>query len=185
MTRLFYASGDISLARRTLLLYIQVVGKAWQANGEILSDDTDVNDRWVETLVSGARMLCKTATSLPGTEGIDEARDAWTCIEKARTRLDQDNKELVASLDLAEGVWNSVMALKGAHVLFKKTSFRPLTRPRITIHRARPSHTPKAPSRCSRSLPSFHLSASDPISVFSHRLIIYTPWPYVRSGASH
>lgn len=113
MSRLLYASGDTSLARRTLLLYVQVVGKAWQANSEVLSEDTDENQRWVETLVSGARMLCKSAVSLPGTEGIDEARDASTCIEKARTRLDKNNARLCASTVLAEGIWNSVMVLKG------------------------------------------------------------------------
>jgi len=57
-------------------------------------------------------MLCKTASSLPGREGVDEAREARICLDKARTRLDED-KRLMASVDLAEGVWNSVMALKG------------------------------------------------------------------------
>ena len=91
---------------------MQVVGKAWQASGETPNQDTDSNQRWVETLVSGSRMLCKTASSLPGREGVDEVREARICLDKARMRLDDDNR-LKASVDLAEGVWNSVVALKG------------------------------------------------------------------------
>jgi len=68
-----YVSGDVELAKRTLKLYTQVVGKAWQtANAESsqtpedgssqdetpkLNVDTDTN--WVETLVQGSRMLCR------------------------------------------------------------------------------------------------------------------------------
>lgn len=92
---------------------MQVVGKAWQASGGTSNQDTDSNQRWVETLVSGSRMLCKTASSLPGREGIDEVREARICLDKVRTRLDEEDKRLRASVDLAEGVWNSVMALKG------------------------------------------------------------------------
>ncbi|KAF9467554.1 hypothetical protein BDZ94DRAFT_1155674 [Collybia nuda] len=111
MTRLLYASGDTPLAKRTLRLYIQVVGKAWQASGETLTDDTDENDSWVETLISGSRMLCKSASVTPGLEGIKDAREAGVCIEKARTRLDKNNTHLVARVNLAEGIWHSAMAL--------------------------------------------------------------------------
>ncbi|KAF9478780.1 TPR-like protein [Pholiota conissans] len=45
------------LAKRTLKLYIQVVGKAWEASNEGVGEDMDTDSRWVETLVFGARML--------------------------------------------------------------------------------------------------------------------------------
>lgn len=50
---------------------------------------------------------------MPGLEGVEDAREAGNCIERARARLDREEKQLMASLDLAEGVWNTVMALKG------------------------------------------------------------------------
>jgi hypothetical protein len=78
----------------------------------------DTNQCWVETLVSGARMLCKSASSNSGPEGIKDVREAGTCIKKARTRLDvgandDEGRRLRASVDLAEGIWCSVLALKG------------------------------------------------------------------------
>lgn len=116
MTRLLHASGDTPLAKRTLRLYVQVAGKAWQTNNEMEGENTDTDQRWVETLVAGARMLCRSASS--GVEGIEDVREAGTYIEKARTRLDpgaNDDKgrRLRASVDLAEGIWSSVLALKG------------------------------------------------------------------------
>ncbi|KAF8229254.1 hypothetical protein L208DRAFT_1439479 [Tricholoma matsutake] len=117
MTRLLHASGDTALAKRTLRLYIQVVGKAWQANSEMEGEMTDTNQSWVETLVAGARMLCRSASSNPGLEGIEDVREAGTCLEKARKRLnadasDDEGRRLRASVDLAEGIWVSVLALK-------------------------------------------------------------------------
>ncbi|RDB21856.1 hypothetical protein Hypma_010861 [Hypsizygus marmoreus] len=120
MTHLLHASGDTSLARRTLLLYAQVVSKAYQTNGDTLGDDTDSHIHWVETLIAGARMLCRFA--MEG-DDLEEAREAGTCIEKAKERLvgaeselDRDGKRaqerLRASVDLAEGVWECVMASK-------------------------------------------------------------------------
>ena len=133
MTRLFYVSGDSNLAIRTLRLYVQVVGKAWEtANAGTAEEreetstssvesvhgaDTDRN--WVHTLVQGARMLCRTAYSKSGTalgtsgNGLDEAKEAGVLIEKAKTRLDKNDAELVARVYLAEGIWHSAMAHKG------------------------------------------------------------------------
>ena len=133
MSRLFYASGDSNLAIRTLRLYVQVVGKAWETvNAEAVQKqentstnsvesvrgiDTDRN--WVQTLVQGARMLCRVACSKSGTvlgttgNGLDEAKEAGVLIEKAKTRLDKNDAELMASVYLAEGIWHSVMAYKG------------------------------------------------------------------------
>ncbi|KAF9788396.1 hypothetical protein BJ322DRAFT_1182415 [Thelephora terrestris] len=132
MSRLFYVSGDSNLAIRTLRLYVQVVGKAWEtakaevdqrpedrstSSAEIIPGaDTDRN--WVQTLVQGARMFCRVACSKSGTalgtvgNGLDEAREAGALIEKAKTRLDANNPELAASVYLAEGIWHSVMAHK-------------------------------------------------------------------------
>ncbi|KAK7039453.1 hypothetical protein R3P38DRAFT_2899579 [Favolaschia claudopus] len=110
MTRLLHVSGDTALAKRTLKLYVQIVSKAWQASDCTISDDTDSNRDWVETLVAGSRMLCKSASI--SQDGIEDAREAGRLIDLARTRLDTNHFDLVAAVDLAEGVWNSVMALK-------------------------------------------------------------------------
>ncbi|PBK98454.1 hypothetical protein ARMGADRAFT_960093 [Armillaria gallica] len=112
MMRLLHVSGDINLAKRTLRLYVQVVGKAWQASDAGVGADTDTDQNWVETLVYGIRMLCKFASMANGIEGIEDVREAETLVEKAKTRLDKNNQALVASLLLAEGVCQSVMALK-------------------------------------------------------------------------
>jgi len=133
MSRLFYVSGDSNLAIRTLRLYVQVVGKAWEtANAEATQKQedtstssmesvhrTDTDRNWVQALVQGARMLCRIACSKSGTalgstgNGLDEAKEAGVLIEKAKTRLDENDAELVASVYIAEGIWHSVMAYKG------------------------------------------------------------------------
>ncbi|KAJ7688974.1 hypothetical protein B0H17DRAFT_1067381 [Mycena rosella] len=110
MTRLLHVSGDTPLAKRTLKLYVQIVGKAWQASCPVLTDDTDSNQHWVETLVAGSRMLCKSASL--AADGIEDVREAGKLLEMARTRLDAFDPVQSASVELAEGVWNSVMALK-------------------------------------------------------------------------
>ncbi|KAF7305491.1 hypothetical protein HMN09_00801900 [Mycena chlorophos] len=112
MTRLLYVSGDLPLAKKTLKLYVQIVSKAWEANNSIADDDTDTDRHWVDTLVAGSRMLCKAASLVPDTEGIEDAREAGRLIVQAKTRLDPADVELVASVDLAEGVWNTLMVLK-------------------------------------------------------------------------
>lgn len=119
MTRLFHLGGDTPLAIRTLKLYVQIVGKAYQASKEGLPEDIDSDDRWVETLVFGIRMICRYAAALDDSESIDDVRYAGTLIEKARARLSGDNKVMAAGVDLAEGVWHSVMALKGAQYPFR------------------------------------------------------------------
>ncbi|KAF5376499.1 hypothetical protein D9615_008660 [Tricholomella constricta] len=161
MTRLLHASGDTALARRTLLLYVQVVGKAYEASridagsnnsstrdlndGQVDEDedadwDSDSDRAWVETLVAGARMLCRFSAAQPGLEGLREAREAGMCIEKARERLrtdGEDGAKLGARVDLAEGVWNVIMTLKeqdphsrparlaSAHALFERACAPP------------------------------------------------------------
>ncbi|KAJ6558200.1 hypothetical protein B0H19DRAFT_1028834 [Mycena capillaripes] len=110
LTRLLHVSGDTPLAKRTLKLYVQIVSKAWEASGANVSEDTDSNRSWVETLVAGSRMLCKSASI--ASEGIEDVRQAGKLVAMARTRLDVDQPDLDAAVDLAEGVWNSVMAFK-------------------------------------------------------------------------
>lgn len=136
MSRLFYVSGDVSLAKRTLRLYIQVVSKAHEAGGK--GADIDTDKRWVETLVQGVRMVCRGAstsmfsvTSASATTNssgactgmeLRELKEAGEWLIKARTRLDGNDKELVASVDLAEGIWEVVSGIKGLFFLLRKSS---------------------------------------------------------------
>ncbi|KAJ8585710.1 hypothetical protein M405DRAFT_883707, partial [Rhizopogon salebrosus TDB-379] len=105
MTRLLSVSGDTELAKRTLRLYTHVVSKAREAQ----VDDFDTDRHWVETLIDGARMLCRLAISRQ--DGIDDAKEAGEMIEKSKTRLDEDDKEMVARVALAEGVWYTTLAI--------------------------------------------------------------------------
>ncbi|KXN92633.1 Putative cargo-transport protein ypp1 [Leucoagaricus sp. SymC.cos] len=112
MTRLFHLAGDTPLAIRTLKLYVQTVGKAYQASKEGVNEDVDSDDHWVQTLVFGIRMLCRHTAASDDPESIEDARYAGTLIAEARSRLSEEKRLLIASVHLAEGVWNSVMALK-------------------------------------------------------------------------
>lgn len=125
LTRLLYVSGDIPLARRTLRLYVQIVSKAHQASTasgiteKELEHEADTDQSWVQTCVFGARMLCRivSSTSASVSTGrakviMDDLREAETLIEKAKTRLNVSCRELSASVDLAEGIWLTVMAIK-------------------------------------------------------------------------
>ena len=128
MTRLLYVSGDASLARRTLRLYVQVVGKAFQAGSAGANADADTDRNWVETLVFGVRMFCKIASttlssSVHTREVLQDLREAESLIAKAKGRLDRDNKALAGSVELAEGIWNTVMALKGKHQCCVRCTF--------------------------------------------------------------
>lgn len=85
---------------------------------------------WVETLVQGARMLCR----VPG--GVDEAREAGELIQRASESLDGQDKVTVAALKRAKGVWHACIALRGAFYrdyclaqLKKAIEQEPLTRP--------------------------------------------------------
>lgn len=111
MTRMLYVSGDTELAKRTLRLYVEVVGKAYRVGCD--SSETDTDRCWVETLVQGSRMLCRFAMTAQGLDGLKDGREAGELIEKAKTQLSLEDKSLVASVDLAEGIWSTVMALKG------------------------------------------------------------------------
>jgi len=114
MSRLLYIAGDSELAKKTLRLYVQVVSKAREAG---IAGDYDTDRHWVETLVQGSRMLCRLGMSRPGLDGIEEVTEAGELIEKAKMRLDRDDKELVARVALAEGVWHMVSALIGEQLI--------------------------------------------------------------------
>jgi hypothetical protein len=66
-------------------------------------------------------MLCHIASTKRGPAGLEEAREAGTLIDKVKEYVDLSdgvvvegkNKEQAASVLLAEGIWNSVMADKG------------------------------------------------------------------------
>jgi len=178
MTRLFQLSDQLNLSKKSLKLYVQIVGKAFEASGNGngngngigngiggergLIEDIDEDKNWVEMLIWGVRMICKDAIDINGslvssysslgngnfTKGVgvgastrsgggvggvggggggggggeveilDDLKYAETLFEKARLRLDWNDKLLVASLLLAEGIWNSVMALRGMFFFF-------------------------------------------------------------------
>jgi tetratricopeptide (TPR) repeat protein len=94
-----------------------VVGKAYEASKEGVGEDKDTDEHWVGTLVFGARMLLKTAGSRPGLEGIDDVKEAGTVLEKARTRLNLEDKPLLAKVLLAEGIYWSLLAVKGIRLI--------------------------------------------------------------------
>lgn len=123
MFRLLYVSGDTELAKRTLRLYIEVVSKTRAAG---VDGDSDTDRHWVETLVEGARMLCRLALSRLGSGGVEEAKEAGEFLEKAKTRLDPTDKEVVARVSLAEGIWNTVTAIIGGclHSYFMSNSLK-------------------------------------------------------------
>ena len=123
MSRLFSASGDRDLALRTLRLYIQVVSKARQTatsgnDSETSSIDAgsefDTDKQWVQTLVQGSRLLSRAALEENDYgKRVELAKEAGETARKARTRLDSEDKELVASVHVAEGIWYSVTAYVG------------------------------------------------------------------------
>ncbi|CDO73869.1 hypothetical protein BN946_scf185016.g26 [Trametes cinnabarina] len=137
MSRLFYVSGDPELAKRTLRLYIQIVGKAREANlAEVDSatDDTtgafgagkdiDTDYCYVETLVQGSRMLSRLALAHTDMgKAVEEAKEAGEVLEKAKTRLDRNDKALLASVQLAEAIWNVVMAYTEQDALTRTARF--------------------------------------------------------------
>ncbi|KAG1772464.1 hypothetical protein EV702DRAFT_1134016 [Suillus placidus] len=106
MTRLLSISGDAELAKRTLRLYVQVVSKAREAG---VDNDFDTDRHWVETLINGARMLCR--LSISRQDAIDDAKEAGDMIEKAKTRLNEDDREMVARVALAEGICYTTLAI--------------------------------------------------------------------------
>ncbi|OSC98625.1 hypothetical protein PYCCODRAFT_1396824 [Trametes coccinea BRFM310] len=156
MSRLFYVTGDPELAKRTLRLYIQIVGKAREANlaeeesataeaaGAFgAGKDVDSDHYWVQTLVQGSRMLSRLALAETDMgKAVDEAKEAGDVLEKAKTRLDRDDKVLLASVQLAEAIWNIAMAYTEQDVLTRTTRFE---RSLALLHDSLESHpTPSA-----------------------------------------
>lgn len=127
MSRLFYVAGDPELAKRTLRLYVQIVSKAREARmaeaGTATEDtvgafgagkDIDLDHNWVQTLVQGSRMLSRLALmeTDAGKAG-EQAKEAGETLEKAKTRLDRNDRVLLASVELAEAIWHIATAYTG------------------------------------------------------------------------
>lgn len=66
---------------------------------------------WVETLVQGARMLCRMAG------GMEEAQEAGELLRLASKGLDEQDKVSAAALKRAKGIWHTCMALRGERVM--------------------------------------------------------------------
>ncbi|KAG9312488.1 hypothetical protein JVU11DRAFT_6875 [Chiua virens] len=115
MSRLLYVSGDAELAKRTLRLYVQIVSMTRAAG---VDGDSDTDRNWVETLVEGTRMFCRLALARSAFGGVEEAKEAGGLLEKAKTRLDPTDKELVARVALAEGIWSTTTAIIGEYFTF-------------------------------------------------------------------
>lgn len=98
----------------------------------------DTDRAWIQTCVFGARMICKAVSYPSGMDGSiakkvnDDLKEAGRLIELARERLksrnklevngdgkedkdDKEDNELERSVDLAEGIWLSVSAVKREH----------------------------------------------------------------------
>lgn len=98
------------------------MSKAYEASKEGIGEDIDSDSAWVETLVFGARMLCagvgeqgRVDEQTDGGEALADLQEAQSVMEQARTRLDPDDRRLVAEVFLAEGVvWGLCGALGGA-----------------------------------------------------------------------
>ena len=170
MVRISEASGDTVLATRALRLYIHTVGKA-----KLARKSTEPDTTWVSTLVWGARMLCRlalAADSTLGHRGIDEAREAGVILEKAKERLDPSDKTLKAQVELAEGIWNTVMAIQGTC----KHSPPPL----ILLNSATEQDHLGRASQLTTALSLFESSIQDHPSASAHfhtALALYRPIP--------
>ncbi|KIY66738.1 hypothetical protein CYLTODRAFT_423141 [Cylindrobasidium torrendii FP15055 ss-10] len=66
LVRALHDQQDYQLARRTLELYVAVVDKAWEVSQkegvDEMHPDADTDEKYVETLAFGVRMLCRMGT---------------------------------------------------------------------------------------------------------------------------
>lgn len=67
-------------------------------------------------------MLSRLALTEEGSKGVEYAREAGLMIAAAQKRLIKDDSELSARVDLAEGIWNNVIAIKGRDILSQRLS---------------------------------------------------------------
>ncbi|THH06231.1 hypothetical protein EW145_g4227 [Phellinidium pouzarii] len=113
MARLLHVTGDNTLAVRVVRLYVQIVRKSREtgtmnAQGEDThgAGATERDALWVATFLQGARMLCR----MQG--GVREIREAEEFIGLARERIGSVSDELIASVDLADGICKSMLAIR-------------------------------------------------------------------------
>ena len=107
-------------------MYIQVVGKAYETSGhhsesdsgEDSGEDTDTDSNWVDTLVFGSTLLYTSSSSSSNLSEMDDLNEAHKIIEKAKTRLNKEDKRLVAKIYLAEGVYWMMLGVRGWLVYF-------------------------------------------------------------------
>jgi hypothetical protein len=174
--RISEASGDTALATRALRLYVHTVGKA-----KLARKPTEPDVTWVSTLAWGARMLCRVALaadSTPGQGGIDEAREAGAILKKAKERLDPSDKTLKAYVELAEGVWNTAMAIKGTcHFisLFDITYLK---------HRARSAESNIMSHKCDFSPGELDKGTTNCFCLLSHCSCVVQTYPCARPWTS-
>lgn len=113
MARILHVTGDNYLAVRVVRLYVQVVRKARETGTsnpegvENQDSSMDMDILWVSTLVQAARMLCR----IPG--DVSNVKEAEEYLTLARERLGNLSVELRASVDLADGICKSIMAIRG------------------------------------------------------------------------
>ena len=101
------------------------MSKAYQASKEGIGEDMDSDAAWVETLVFGARMLCagvgeqgRVDEQIDLGETLADLQEAKSVLEKARTRLDPEDRRLVAEVFLAEGVVSGLCGALGRAALY-------------------------------------------------------------------
>jgi hypothetical protein len=161
-------------------LYVQIVSKAYQAEGVGVGTDADSNRNWVETLIQGARMLCRVAQAKMGLDGIKEAEEGGSLIEKAKSRLDASDDALVTTVDLAEGIWSSLMALKGQWWLSSTQGLVTISSPR-----ARPTYPTHPLLPFTHPLPLFRPKVSYRIWVLPPRPLSSASRSFTRSRPSN
>jgi hypothetical protein len=125
-------------------------------------------------------MLLKIASSQPGLEGIDDVKEAGDVLEKARTRLKLEDKPLLAKVLLSEGIYWSLLAVKGIR------SFR--VHITHTYHTSRSGTTEKEHStgegaHCSSRIPACTTNA---VGILPPRTFICAKrWSCIRPGSSN
>lgn len=68
-------------------------------------------------------MLMRTACSRSGLEGIDDVKEAGNVLEKARIRLNLEDKPLLAKVLLSEGIYWSLLAIKCIYSIRRMSNY--------------------------------------------------------------
>jgi hypothetical protein len=137
LTRLLVASGNYDDARRTFRIYVQLVSKSRETHagspnvsseGPVVDSPADIDDdrTFVETLVLGARMLCKFGAK------DDDVSEAHRVAQLAEEIVGGANfvkdDVLSAKVQRALGIVSAALAIKGQRG-FENHLIRALTPP--------------------------------------------------------